>query len=73
MNENMTGGACRCPHHSMIPLAVVAFGAVFLLGTMNVLTTAAVNILWPIIVIIAGLTKLMGKRCSCCANMHAKM
>lgn len=69
----MNPNTCKCPHHSMIPLAIVAFGAVFLLRQLNVLTMAAANILWPIVVIAAGLTKLMGKRCSCCANMHGKM
>ncbi len=68
MNDQMNSSGCRCPHHSMIPLAVVAFGAVFLLGALNILTATAVSWLWPVIVILAGLTKLTGKRCSCCGT-----
>ncbi len=66
MNEKMDGGMCRCSHHSMIPVFVIAFGALFLLGDLNVLTAGAVNILWPILVIAAGFMKLMGKKCKCC-------
>ena len=66
MGGGMGGKVCKCPHHSMIPLLVTAFGAVFLLGALNVLTMNAVNIIWPIIVIAAGLMKLMKRMCTCC-------
>ena len=66
MDNKMEGKICKCPHHSMIPLLVVVFGLVFLLGQLNIFTPVAVNIMWPIVVIIAGLTKLMGKKCQCC-------
>ena len=68
MNEKMGMNMCKCPHHSMLPLLVIAFGAVFLLGQWNILTMAAVNTLWPLIVIAVGIMKLMGKKCKCCMN-----
>ncbi len=68
MNEKMNGNMCKCPHHSMLPILVIAFGGVFLLGALNVMTPGAVNVFWPIIVIIAGVMKLMGKKCKCCMN-----
>ena len=68
MNEKMNGNMCKCPHHSFFPLLVVAFGVVFLLGQWNILTMAAVNTLWPIIVVVAGLFKMMKRKCTCCTN-----
>jgi hypothetical protein len=52
----------------MIGVLVVAFGLVFLLGALNVLSDRAVSIAWPIIVILAGLKKLFGGSCSCCSK-----
>ncbi|MEK7541835.1 MAG: DUF5668 domain-containing protein [Patescibacteria group bacterium] len=57
----------------MIPIFAVAFGVVFLLGALDVLTARAVAIAWPVIVIAAGLTKLTGRMCSCCAMPSEKM
>ena len=62
------GGKCGCPCHKMIGVLVVAFGLVFLLGALNVLSDRAVSIAWPIIVILAGLKKLFGGSCSCCSK-----
>lgn len=61
-------GVCSCPHHKMLPLFVVVFGLVFLLGDLNVLTQAAVTWTWPVLVILAGLTKMMGGGCKCCSR-----
>ena len=69
----MEGRVCGCPHHSIVPLLVIAFGAVFLLGQWNILTMAAVNTLWPIIVIAVGGMQLMSKKCKCCVPMNMKM
>lgn len=67
------GKVCRCPHHSMMPIFAIAFGLVFLLGAMDVLTARVVSIAWPIIVIAAGLSKLTSKMCSCCGMHSPKM
>ena len=67
--DSMKSGMCSCPHHKMPGLLVVVFGLIFLLGYLNVLTSQAVMIAWPIVVILAGLMKLMSGRCKCCSSM----
>ena len=64
-NSN-SAGVCSCKHHKAMPTLVVLFGLVFLLGYLNILTTAAVNIIWPILVIVAGVSKLSDGACKCC-------
>lgn len=65
-SQNHNGMTCKCPHHKMGPLAVVIFGLVFLLGALNVLSAQVVGIVWPIIVILAGLFKMKEGSCKCC-------
>jgi len=67
---NMGGGKCTCSHHKVMPVLVTVFGLVFLLGALNVFTADVVGIIWPILVIIGGLTKLMGGNCKCCSVAH---
>ena len=50
-------------HHKMFAWLVVLFGLTFLLGAMNILTASAVSIIWPILVIIAGIKKMC--KCKC--------
>lgn len=57
---------CSCPHHKTVPILLVIFGLVFLLGQWGVLSSGAVSTLWPIIVIAAGLFKLTERWCKCC-------
>ncbi|MDO8470651.1 MAG: DUF5668 domain-containing protein [bacterium] len=57
---------CGCVHHSIGGLIVTLFGLLFLLGNMGVVTMEMVNTGWPVLVIIAGLAKLMKKKCTCC-------
>ncbi len=59
-------GMCKCPHHKVMPILVVIFGLVFLLGAMGTLDMRTVGIVWPIIVIVVGLMKL-GGNCKCCS------
>lgn len=66
MCGGMCGGVCKCPHHKMVPGLIVLFGLVFLLGTFEVLTSYAVSIIWPILVILGGLMKMMEGKCKCC-------
>jgi hypothetical protein len=51
-----------------MPLLVVVFGLVFLLGALGKMSMETVNVVWPVIVIIAGLKKMaMGMgMCKCC-------
>jgi hypothetical protein len=60
------GMTCKCPHHRMIPWIVILIGLDFLLGATMVLTWTFVDITWPILLIIAGIVKLV--RCSCCSK-----
>ncbi len=57
---------CVCKHHSVIPFLMVLFAIVFLLGAFEVVEARTVSITWPILVGIAGLTKLNERRCTCC-------
>lgn len=68
-NQMMNGGkTCSCAHHSWLGIAVVVFGALFLLEALGVLTAALVAVVWPILVIVGGGIMLMGEKCKCCAG-----
>ena len=58
------GKACKCTHHKVIPTCIILIGLTFLLLQMNVLTVAAVGIIWPVLIIVIGVTKLA--KCKCC-------
>lgn len=60
------GKTCNCPHHKVVPIAIVLIGLVVLLGTFQILSSMVVNTIWPILLIIIGGTKLKGKMCKCC-------
>lgn len=69
--ENMPQGgggkmACKCPHHMMIPGLVVLFGLLFLLEALGVVAMSLVEVVWPVLVILAGLQKMMEGKCKCC-------
>lgn len=63
---DMQCGKCGCSHHKAMPVLVVLFGVLFLLGSLNVVTPDLVGTVWPIIVILGGLSKLMSGSCKCC-------
>lgn len=58
------GKVCACPHHKMVPWCIILIGLTFLLGQMNILTMEAVGLIWPVLLIIIGVTKLV--KCKCC-------
>ncbi|MBI2448236.1 hypothetical protein HYV44_01590 [Candidatus Microgenomates bacterium] len=58
--------SCNCVHHSFGPILVILFGLTFLLGTLGVLASELVAIVWPSIVILGGLGKLLDRKCKCC-------
>jgi len=64
----MNGGknVCKCHHHKVVPVSIILIGIVFLLGTIGVLTMWAVNVIWPILLIVIGGTKLGSRMCKCC-------
>ena len=57
---------CGCMHHKMMPGLVVLFGVLFLGGTLGWWGMNVVNVGWPILVIAAGLMKMMEGKCKCC-------
>jgi hypothetical protein len=50
----------------MPALFIVLFGVVFLLKAMGILNPPDVNLIWPILVILAGLQMLFRSKCRCC-------
>ena len=60
------GGKCNCMHHKMFSILIVAFGTLFLFQAYGQIDSAAVAIVWPVIVILAGLSKLFKGMCKCC-------
>ncbi len=59
-------GKCNCPHHMIIPAMIILIGVVALLGAFNILTSMWVSVLWPIFVIVIGVTKIKSRSCKCC-------
>ena len=57
---------CVCGHHDVIPVLMILFAVLFLLGYQGVITSVSVNTLWPIFVGLAGVVKLTEKNCRCC-------
>jgi hypothetical protein len=64
--EKKCCGDCKCPHHKIVPWCIILIGLSFLLSQMNILTVGAVNMLWPVFLIIIGVVKLRGGNCKCC-------
>ena len=42
---------------------MILFGLTFLLGAFDVLSVSTVGVIWPILVILAGVGGLMDKKC----------
>ncbi len=59
------GMMCKCPHHKVVPLAVTLIGLAFLLQALGVLTAGFVDVAWPVLLVVAGLTKMSSGMCSC--------
>ena len=71
MQQPMGGGSkmvCKCVHHKVTPILIILIGLTFLLGALNILSMWAVSIIWPVLLIIAGVKKLAMKSgmCKCC-------
>lgn len=60
------GSGCKCMHHKVVPVLIILFGLNFLLGGLGVLSANAVDIVWPVIVVLIGFMKLMKGACKCC-------
>ena len=57
--ENMPN-VCKCHHHNVTPVLVILFGLTFLLGNWGTLSSDTVGIVWPVLVIVAGLIIFSG-------------
>jgi len=57
---------CGCVCHKMAGIFIILIGLTFLLGSLGVLGSKAVSVIWPIIVIVAGIKCLMKGACKCC-------
>lgn len=66
MNDSQGGNVCKCSHHKLGGVLVVLFGLLFLGGTFGWWGGNVVNIGWPVLVIIGGLSKMMEGKCKCC-------
>ena len=64
--EHACGAKCGCMHHKMVPLMITLIGVAFLLQALNVLTASTVATVWPILLIVAGGTKMFSGSCKCC-------
>ncbi len=69
--QNSSGNACKCnqcgcPHHKAMPVLVILFGLLFLLGNMNVVSHSMVSMWWPVLIIAGGFVKLTKNMCKCC-------
>ena len=60
-------GKCSCPCHKMPGVFIALIGLTFLLGALNVLSSRAVEITWPILLILLGLKKMFSGMCKCCS------
>lgn len=69
MNHMNPAGACRCVHHKVVPILIILFGLVFLLGTLGYLDANIARIAWPTIIILVGLVKLFSGSCKCYAQV----
>jgi hypothetical protein len=59
---------CCCFCHKAPGLLIALIGLTFLLGAFNVLSPRAVEITWPILLILLGLKKMCGGVCKCCSG-----
>lgn len=47
---------------------IVLIGLAFLLQAFQILDPMTVAVAWPILLIVAGLAKLSGRKCACCGR-----
>lgn len=59
-------GNCSCTHHMTTPVLVILFALIFLFGALGYISEQTVAISWPIIVGLAGILKLIERKCNCC-------
>ena len=66
------GSKCGCPCHSAMGVFVILFGLTFLLQNLNVISESTAHVVWPSIIILAGLKKTFKGLCKCCHKGEKK-
>lgn len=65
--EKCSSGGCPC-HKMAMGFFVVLFGLTFLLREMGVLSMHTANMIWPVLVMLGGVGKLLKGKCMCCSK-----
>jgi len=56
---------CKCMHHKVVPAAVLLIALIFLLKPLGVVSASFVDMVWPILLGLAMVMKLMAGTCKC--------
>lgn len=56
---------CTCIHHKMLPGAVLLISLAFLLKALGVVTVSFVDVVWPVLLGLAMVMKLVSGNCKC--------
>ncbi|MDO8499840.1 MAG: DUF5668 domain-containing protein [bacterium] len=64
-------GKCGCLHHKTVPVFITLIGLSFLLTALGVLGEVTNSYVWPVLLILIGLQKLLGGMCKCCDDKGA--
>ena len=71
--QSKTGQACQtvcgrsgCACRLVIPVSVVLIGLVFLLGALSIISVDVVDVTWPILLVVIGLSKMCVIKCKGC-------
>lgn len=59
---------CHCSCHQTLGIIIAFIGVVFLLGHFDVVGPDTVGLMWPILLILAGIKKAYGRNCKCCSS-----
>jgi hypothetical protein len=66
-NKSCKCGSCSCMHHNMGSIFMILIGLNFLMVAMGVYDEMLSAYVWPTLLILAGLMKMMGANCGCCS------
>jgi K+ transporter len=62
------GAKCSCFYHDAIPVLMIIFALLFFLQAMGLIGEYFVSLAWPVLVAVAGVMKILGRRCNCCGD-----
>ncbi|MGD0060315.1 MAG: hypothetical protein ABSD58_12935 [Verrucomicrobiia bacterium] len=58
--------SCSCQCHKVVGLFIALIGLTFLLGAFNVFSQRAVEVVWPILLVLIGMKLTCTGKCKCC-------